>query len=259
MIDGFGGLPVRQAKGRIARRKAERLVMRVIDDARAGRTAVPPSSPTAIVAAHRDADGQLLDTHTAAVELLNVVRPSVAVTWYAVFAAHALHRHTDLRNELAASDAASARNRFAQEIRRFYPFAPYLGARVLHDFVWHDVHFRTGNLVLLDVYGTLHRREVWGDPETFRPQRWLDRIPSEFDLVPQGGGDPHDGHRCPGELVTITLLECVIDCLVDDLEYAVPEQDTSFSLRRMPTAPNSGMRLAALRPGSSAVRRRRSA
>ena len=28
----------------------------------------------------------------------------------------------------------------------------------------------------------------------------------EFDLIPQGGGDPRTGHRCPGEQITIALL-----------------------------------------------------
>ena len=46
-----------------------------------------------VVAWHRELDSKFLDEQTAAVELLNIVRPAVAVAWFVSFAALALHQH----------------------------------------------------------------------------------------------------------------------------------------------------------------------
>src|SRR5205085_2126367 len=107
-------------------------------------TFVPDGSATAVIARHRGPDGELLDSHTAAVEMLNVIRPTVAVSWYVMFAAHALHASTR-RHEHLERGGDEELERFVQEVRRSYPFAPFLGARVRRDFDWCDVHFSRGH------------------------------------------------------------------------------------------------------------------
>jgi fatty-acid peroxygenase len=88
-----------------------------------------------VVVRHRDADGRLLDPHTAAVELLDIARPTVAVCWFVSYSAHALHRGPDLRERLREDDAAYA-VAVAHELRCFYPFAPFLGGRAVTDLEW---------------------------------------------------------------------------------------------------------------------------
>jgi len=51
-----------------------------------------------------------------------------------------------------------------------------------------------------------------------------------YNLVPQGGGDPRSGHRCPGEAITIALLRALCTQLAR-LDYDVPAQDLTISLR----------------------------
>ena len=52
----------------------------LVSDVRAGTATVSDGlSAVAVVAAHRDADGEQLDPHVAAVELLNIIRPTTAV------------------------------------------------------------------------------------------------------------------------------------------------------------------------------------
>ena len=55
----------------------------------------------------------------AAVELLNVVRPIVAVSAFIAQAAHALHRHPEWRQKL--KDDEGQLEPFVQEVRRLYP------------------------------------------------------------------------------------------------------------------------------------------
>jgi fatty-acid peroxygenase len=91
--------------------------------------------------------------------------------------------------------------------------------------------------VLLDLYGTNHDARIWGDPETFRPERFRDRDGSAFKFIPQGGGDHHEGHRCAGEWITIQLMKVAVRLLTRSIRYDVPEQDLRFRLSRMPAVP----------------------
>ncbi|SIE95158.1 Fatty-acid peroxygenase [Mycobacteroides abscessus subsp. abscessus] len=73
---------------------------------------------------------------------------------------------------------------FVQEVRRFYPFGPFLGAIVRKDFIWNEAEFKEGMLVLLDIYGTNHDPLLWEEPYEFRPERFGNWDGSLFDLIP---------------------------------------------------------------------------
>ncbi|MBM7694528.1 cytochrome P450 [Peribacillus deserti] len=127
---------------------------------------------------------------------------------------------------------------FVQEVRRFYPFGPFLGARVRTDFTWNNCRFTKGRLVLLDMYGTNHDPRLWEQPYEFSPG-FKDWEGSLFDLIPQGGGNPYNGHRCPGESITIEAMKISLDFLANKIAYEVPPQELDFSLTRMPAIPKS--------------------
>ncbi|MET7359897.1 cytochrome P450 [Streptomyces sp. NPDC005562] len=244
MVDGFASAGPRHLRARRARRRQEARLARRVENVRSKAEEAPEGSVLAAVAAHRDADGDLLDPRTAAVEVLNVIRPTVAVTWFFTFAAHALHRWPEHRAPLAEGDAAYARA-FAHEVRRFYPFAPFIGGLAARDLRWDGHDIPAGGMVLLDLYGHNHDPQLWNDPYTFGPSRFLGREPGRDELVPQGGGDPSTNHRCPGEDVVLRILETLVPRLAA-LRYDVPEQNLDIPLRRVPTAPRSGFVLTPL-------------
>jgi fatty-acid peroxygenase len=200
--------------------------------------------------------GADLDPHTAAVELLNIIRPSTAVTWLVTFAAHALDRWPEHAARLRMDDDRYTRA-FVHEVRRFYPFAPFLGGRAVRDLIFDGVEIPAGTLVLLDVYGQNHDPELWPDPYAFRPERFLDREIGAFDLIPQGGGDPRTGHRCPGELITVALLGTLARRLAE-LDYYLPPQDLTIDLSRIPAKPADGVRIVVPQVPLSASRSPRS-
>jgi fatty-acid peroxygenase len=245
MVDGFATLGPRHWRARRARGRQEARLARLIEDVRSGTATAPPDSVLDQVSRHPHATGEPLEPRNAAVELLNVIRPTVAVSWFVAFAAHALHRWPEHRERLRAGDSAYAAA-FVHEVRRFYPFAPFLGGRAATDLSWHGEHVPAGGLVLLDVYGQNHDEKLWGDPYAFRPARFLDRPVERDELIPQGGGDPRTGHRCPGEGLAIGLLEALAMRLAR-LEYTVPEQDLTISLRRVPARPRSGFTVTDVR------------
>ena len=91
---------------------------KLIDNVRAGRQYARPDSPLVAVAGFRDLDDRLLPTERAAVELLNLVRPIVAIGRFVAFQAVALHQHPGWRTRLRSSEPQAA-EWFAQEVRRF--------------------------------------------------------------------------------------------------------------------------------------------
>lgn len=243
MVDAFGAVGPRHWQGRRARNRAEKWISKVIEDARFGKIAVPEATALHAMATYRDPTGKPLSTQMAAVELINILRPIVAIATYLTFCALALYEFPEAREKVQSGNEEDV-HMFVQEVRRYYPFGPCLGARVRSGFQWNGVPFKKGQLVLLDVYGTNHDPRLWDDPFSFRPERFRNWEGGLFDLIPQGGGDPHKGHRCAGELVTIEVMKTGLAFLTKQLEYDVPDtQNASVSLSRMPTLPESRFRI----------------
>jgi fatty-acid peroxygenase len=246
MFDQAGAVGPRHWAARLARNRAERWCGRLIANVRAGRHSPVPDSALAIIAAHRQADGTPLDIHTASVELLNVLRPTVAVSVYIVFAALALHVHPAARADLTRGDDA-ALGRFVQEVRRYYPFFPAAMARARQDFHWHGQRFHRGQRVLLDLYGTNHDKRAWKSPGTFNPSRFQDGRLQRDAFVPQGGGTYERHHRCPGEGITIALMKQAVRLLLHRIRYVLPPQDLQVDRQRLPALPRSRLVMSNIR------------
>ncbi len=239
MVDSFGAVGPRFWRGTRARRHTEAWIRRVIRGVRKGKIEVPADTAAHIIATHRQLSGKLLDEKVGAVELINVLRPTVAVSYFVVFCALALHQYPEEKRTLQGGDPRRFEY-FVHEVRRFYPFAPVMGAIAKRDFEWHGYRIRRGMLVVLDLYGTNHDPRIWGDPDEFRPGRFEHWNGSAFNFVPQGGGDHASGHRCAGEWMTINLLKIALEFLTTRIDYEVLPQDLSVSLRRIPTKPRDG-------------------
>jgi fatty-acid peroxygenase len=252
LVDGFATGAPRHWRARRVRQRREAWLAAIVEDVRSGARTAPPRSALDVVSTHRDSEGELLDPRVAAVELLNVIRPTVAVCWFVAFAAHALHRWPANRDRLRAGHAAFA-TAFAHEVRRYYPFAPFIGGRAPREVEWDGERVPAGSMVLLDLFGQNHDPDLFPEPYAFRPERFLtddgDRLRpiGPWELVPQGAGDPRTGHRCPGEDITVALLSALAVRLAR-LDYALPDQDLSISLRRIPARPASRVVMTAVRP-----------
>lgn len=246
MVDSFGAVGMRHREGRKARKRTEEWIENVIEEVRSGNLSSPKDSALEKMAFYRDEKGDMLDSRLAAVELINVLRPTVAISYFAAFSAAALEEHPRYAEWLAEGGDREL-EMFVQEVRRYYPFAPFLGAKVKKEFTWKGYTFEEGRLVLLDLYGTNHDARVWENPYSFQPERFADWDGGIFDMIPQGGGEHAEGHRCPGEGITIEVMKACLKFLVSKMEYTVPKQDLTISLTRMPSIPESGVILTNLR------------
>lgn len=237
MVDGFGSIGMRHLRAVSARRRVDRWSTRLVRAVRSGVVKAPPQSALARVSTQCELDGGLLDAQVAGVELVNMLRPTVAVAWFVVFAALAMHDQPELQPRLAAGDDELLES-FGHELRRAYPFVPVLAARARADFDWQGRRVHRGQRAILDVYGTLHNPQVWREPDRFDVDRFRDEQPDPYLFIPQGGGPP-DGHRCPGERIAVELIKAATRWLCS-LDYQVPAQDLRLRLARMPARPRHG-------------------
>jgi fatty-acid peroxygenase len=234
MIARAGGVGPLNWKARVRRRRTEAWAREVVRERRAAGDRVTVAGRLA----HHTEGGRPLDEDVAAVELLNLLRPTVAVARFVAFAAHALHRHPDWASQTRGGDAAATRWT-ADEVRRFYPFFPMVGGIATEPFELHGEWFEEGQWMMLDLYGTDHSPELWERPDVFNPGRFATASPHA--VVAQGVGEHLASHRCPGELATVDLLVEALQQLTQGPDYTVPEQDLRISLRRIPAEPEDGM------------------
>jgi len=232
--------------GRNARNQVEKWLSETVHKVRDEQ--ITPAEKTALskFTWHRDLNGELLDPNIVAVELLNILRPIVAISIYISFTALAIHHHPQEQEKLKSGDERYVQM-FIQEVRRFYPFFPFLVALVKKEFNWDGYQFEEGTLTLLDLYGTNHDSEIWDNPDTFDPERFVEWEESLFSFIPQGGGDYFMGHRCAGELVTTTIMKVSLDYMLNQIAYGVPNQDLSYSMVNIPSIPSSGIILKNVR------------
>ncbi|MEQ8156070.1 MAG: cytochrome P450 [Clostridiaceae bacterium] len=242
MVDAFGAVGLRHWKGRMARKRTEEWLCCIVKDVRSGNLKAKDGSMLNTVVSFKNLKGQPLSDQMTAIEIINTIRPIVAIAIFITFTAIALQEHPECKEKILSdlSEDRSYLEMFVQEVRRYYPLTPFIGARVRKNFSWKQCDFKEGNLVLLDVYGMNHDVDIWDNPFAFRPERFNERKSSLFDFIPQGGGDPSKGHRCPGEGITIEIMKASLDFLVNKIDFQVPDQDLSFSTVRMPALPESG-------------------
>jgi fatty-acid peroxygenase len=252
LFDAAGRVGPDHFRARLARRRCTYWVLQHVEAVRlAGGGDGDPKHPVEIIARHRDLSFASLPPKTAAVEILNVLRPTVAISVYFVFLAHALARHPEIATQLRAGSDEDLLA-FVQEVRRFYPFFPAVAARVREDVTWRDHSLRAGTLAVLDLYGIDHDPHVWESPDRFSPERFRGWTGDPWSFVPQGGGDHGVGHRCAGEWITIALMHRALRFLVHELDYRVPssDEDLEIDFARLPALPRGDFVLTDVRQRS---------
>lgn len=241
MFNKVGKVGWSHVEARMARRRGNRWAAEKIEAIRQASPVMSDESqmtPAGIIAFHRDLQGQLLPVEVAAVELLNILRPTVAVAVFITLGAHAMHQFPEARPSLPISEEDL--RCLVQEIRRFYPFFPLVAARTKSSFDWKGWQFPVNQRVLLDLYGTNHDARIWAEPDCFKPSRFLHDKQSPYDFIPQGGGDFSAGHRCAGEWITISLMGVAMRTLLERLSFQVPAQNLMIDMSTLPALPGSG-------------------
>ena len=247
IVEGFGRPNLTHVKAWVNRRLTDAWCARVVYEQRTGTRHAEPGTSLYEWAHHRELDGRHLDDRTAGLEMQNTFRPHIAVARFAAFAAAALVAHPEWRERIQAETAERGTlvdgplaTAFAQEVRRTYPFVPFLPAYTRTAFEFEGERLEAGDRVLIDITHTNTAPSAWVQADEFDPERFLGvDFESITAFVPQGGGDVETGHRCPGEKIAVSSLATTVAALSAPEVEIVPE-GLDFDWRAMPTRPEGG-------------------
>ncbi|MGN7226663.1 cytochrome P450 [Dietzia maris] len=252
LLDSFGRIATNPV-AEVERVRLDRWATGLIRAVRVGGLRAEPDSVLAAMADLRDPDGAAVDDRTAAVELQNLTRPTVAVARFAAFAAVALTENPGWAARIREASSAAGRLSdipeavaFAHEVRRVYPFVPMLPAMATSDFEVHGCPVHRGERVLLDLLGTDTDPDHWDDATTFDPERFMgvDDVEQLEAFIPQGGAGVRTGHRCPGEKLAVAALSAAVAALSrPEVRISRDPDDLTFPWTRMLTRPATGVRV----------------
>jgi cytochrome P450 len=107
-------------------------------------------------------------------------------------------------------------------------------------------HFPAGTMSMVVISAVHRRAELYDDPESFRPERFLQQRPSFYGYLPFGGGE----HRCLGDRVAIFEVIHTLAAVLRsaDLE-AVDPRDERVRLESGIHIPGNGAVVRARRAG----------
>jgi cytochrome P450 len=247
--------------GRFVRIKAEidALIYAEIEERRSqpqpGRTDI-----LSLMMAARDDQGQPLSDGELHDELMTLLiagheTTASALTW-ALYWVHWLPEvGRQLRQELdhlgpdpdpLAFASLPYLNALCQETLRIYPVAPTTGIRILSQpLAVAGYEFPAGAALFLNIYLVHHRDDLYPDPDTFRPERFLERQYSPYEYFPFGGG-----HRsCIGSAFALMEMKLVLATVLRQWNLQLPasHQKPLRPVRRgLTLAPPGNLRLVPL-------------
>jgi fatty-acid peroxygenase len=245
LIDGNGRVDWRLPAAWVRRKACETEAAHWIDDCRKETAVASAETPLQMLAHHRDEHGHLLELRIAAVELLNILRPVVAVGRFLLFGLIELERCAHWRANIVHQEGAAWA--FAEEVRRFYAFFPMVAAFVRESFEWRGYHFEKGTRVLLDLFGSNRDPAHWKTPESFSPERF-GQCPMATSVISQGGGD-YSYHRCPGEPLTLSLMQATFELFCRQVQWRLDVKEVDF--QRLPMLPREPVMMSIQRTGSA--------
>ncbi len=221
------------------------------------KTAEPGDDILSMLLEARYEDGEALSFEALCDELITLLvagheTTAIALAW----AFHHLYRHPDaletLRAELdAGPDELPARSKMpylqavCDETLRITPVVPDVARQIVEPIEVLGVEVPEGWCVGVPITAIHHDPEIYGDPENFRPERFLERKFSPFEFMPFGGGH----RRCIGAPFAIFEMTLVLDVALSEFEFELRESEHVETVRRNVTmGPKTGVRMRMVGP-----------
>ncbi len=153
--------------------------------------------------------------------------------WYAMgqhpeHASIVLEELRGLAGEVATSFADLPYTRaMAYESMRLYPSVPVVGRTSIQDDVVDGYHLPARSLVSVPIYAIHRHPEIWDDPDSFRPERFLSRSDSElrYSFLPFGLGP----RICVGKRFSLQEMAIVISMLFQEFSWSAPPREIQHS------------------------------
>lgn len=104
-----------------------------------------------------------------------------------------------------------------KETMRLHPIVPIVGRLLKAPARVGPLELPAGTVVAPSIYLAQRREDVWGDPEAFRPERFIEGRPTPFEWFPFGGGT----RRCIGMAFAMFEMKVVLAELLSTFDLAL--------------------------------------
>jgi cytochrome P450 len=173
--------------------------------------------------------------------------PATAASWAIERLVRTPHALAAATAEARGSDEQTTYlNAVVQETLRLRPPFMFLARLIRQPLTLGEHHFPAGTLIL-PVIQSVHRYPgLYDDPESFRPERFLQQRPSTYGLIPFGGGE----HRCLGDRLAIFEVIHILATVLRSVDLAaVDPRDEPVHLESGVQIPGNGATVRASRAG----------
>jgi cytochrome P450 len=179
-------------------------------------------------------DGETLTDHELRNELLTLVLAGhettanqLSWTW------ERLVRNPDAHDRLVAAvregseeEGAAVVEQTLNESMRNRPVIPIIGRRVMVPWRLGEYGVAADTPVTMSILLVHHREDLYPDPYSFRPERWVGHKPGTYEWIPFGGGI----RRCLGASLAMAEQRIVLEAMARrlDVEFAEPEPEKAL-------------------------------
>jgi cytochrome P450 len=203
----------------------------------------------------RDEDGNPMSDRELRDELLTLLIAGHETTATAIaWGLYWTHRYPEVREKIRQEVAALRPNpdpleytrlpylsAVCSETLRIHPVAMLTFPRVVEEPIELEGYsLEKGQVVAGCIYLANHRQATFGDPENFRPDRFLERQFTPFEFMPFGGG----ARRCIGEALALFEFKITLATLLSHYDLVLAETKPEKPIRRgLTLAPARGVKM----------------
>ncbi len=131
-----------------------------------------------------------------------------------------------------------------KEVLRLRPVIPAVGRKLRHPMTFAGVDIPAGTMVVPSPWLTQRQPDLYPDPMTFRPERFLEKKPDPYAWFPFGGGI----RRCIGMAFALFEMRVVLATVLARVDLRlVAKRPARVRLRAFTHAPSKGVRVIATR------------
>jgi cytochrome P450 len=239
--------------GRFLRLRAriDAILDRLIEDAKRDPQLDERTDVLALMVQARRADGTELTNAEIRDQLVTMLAAGHETTSHTLsWAVERLRRHPDalarLVDEVDQGNGKAYRDAVIREVQRMRPVVAFAGRFTIKPFEVGGYRIPQGNFLALSAGLTHYDPRLFEEPERFRPERFLDKLPDTYSWIPFGGGI----RRCIGATFAHMEMDVVLRVLLERVELlptdAPPER---WQFKGVAWSPAQG--------GRALIRRRR--
>jgi cytochrome P450 len=185
-----------------------------------------------LLVAARHEDGSALDDDEIRDHLVTMLAAGYETTGTAfAWACDALARHPEVQGRLreevrAAGDSPEAiaalpyLEAVVNETLRCFPLVATMVRKLVSPITVRGIEVPESMMVGVSMIDAHRRAETWGDPMSFRPERFLDKTWSPFEFFPYGGGH----RRCMGAALAHYELKLALGTLLAERTLTLADE-----------------------------------